>query len=156
MYFDYKINIYAIKLFAVLSIAYSCHHTHVMNTQPIHSGSEMLYQYKWNLAELNGEPVTTDNINNAHMLFYPGKVNSVSGSTGCNRLTGTIELSGVNKIKFSPLATTKMACPGQNESQLLMALAQVNKWSIINSQLLLNNGNILVAKLQGVAVGQPK
>jgi len=37
-----------------------------------------------------------------------------------------------------------------------MALALVNKWSIINSQLLLNNGNILVAKLQGVAVGQPK
>lgn len=142
--------------FALLVTIYSCHHTRPITAQPLYGGSETLYQYRWNLAELNGQPIATGNSDTAHLLFYPGQVNRVSGSTGCNRLTGTFELSGVNKIKFSPLATTRMACPGNTESQFLTALAQVNNWSIINNQLLLNNGRILVAKLQGVSANQPK
>lgn len=139
----------------LLNILYSCHHTHLVTTQPTYGGSEMLYQYKWDLTELNNQPVSPGS-DTAHLLFYPGQVNRVSGSAGCNRLNGTFELSGVNKIKFSPLATTRMACPGQDESQLLTAISQVNNWSIINNQLLLNNGKLLLAKLQGVSVGQPK
>ena len=64
------------------------------------------------------------NDNAAHLLFSPGQVNKVSGSTGCNRLNGNFDLTGVNFIKFSPLATTKMACTGNNnEAQFIEALA---------------------------------
>ncbi|MFE3293328.1 META domain-containing protein [Rhodococcus sp. NPDC059234] len=35
---------------------------------------------------------------------------TVSGSTGCNRFTGTAEVSG-DTVTFGPLATTRMACP---------------------------------------------
>ncbi len=34
----------------------------------------------------------------------------MSGSTGCNRLTGSYEQDG-NSLRFKQMATTKMACP---------------------------------------------
>jgi heat shock protein HslJ len=38
-----------------------------------------------------------------------GEDGSVSGSTGCNRMTGTAQVAG-DKVTFGPLATTRMAC----------------------------------------------
>ncbi|SEK21152.1 META domain-containing protein [Rhodococcus maanshanensis] len=38
-----------------------------------------------------------------------GDDGSVSGSTGCNRMTGTAQVAG-DKVTFGPLATTMMAC----------------------------------------------
>jgi len=125
-----------------------CHSTHPAIGVP--GGSEMLYRYQWNLTELQGQPVFQATGQTAYLLFSPGKVNSVSGNTGCNNLKGTFELTGVNFLKFSPLATTRIACPGNNkEVQFLEAIGQANNWSIINNQLLLNNGRILVAKFNG-------
>lgn len=136
-------------------MTYSCSQKRLATTPPHQGGSEMLYQYKWNFIELNSQPVSTGR-DTSYLLFYPGQINRVSGSTGCNRLTGTFELSDLDKLKFSPLITTRMACPGYDESTLLKALEQVNNWSIINNQLLLSNGRTLVAKLQGVPVTIPK
>jgi heat shock protein HslJ len=73
-------------------------------------GSQKLYAHRWTLTEVDGQPVTpagTDR--DAHLLFTT--LNRVTGSTGCNRLTGTYELLDGNKIRFSPLATTRMLCP---------------------------------------------
>jgi heat shock protein HslJ len=120
-------------------------------------GSEMLYKYKWYLTELQGQPFTfIGNDNYAHLLFTAGQPNRVSGSTGCNRLNGSYDLTGINFIKFSPLATTRMACPGNTEAQFTDALSQVNNWSIANEQLLLSNGKIVVAKLNGVSMETEK
>lgn len=128
-----------------------CHSTKPTTGTP--GGSEMLYRYQWNLEELNGQPVSKPT--KAHLLFSPGTVSSVAGNTGCNNLRGTVELTGVNFMKFSPLATTKMACPGDNiEAQFVEAMGQVNNWSIANDQLLLSNGKILIAKLRGVTASQ--
>lgn len=89
-------------------------------------------------------------------MFYPGQVSRVSGSTGCNRLNGTFELSDDHKIKFSPLATTKMAGTGNTETEFLTALSQVDNWSIVNNELLLNKGEKSVLKLRNVSADQPK
>ena len=114
-------------------------------------GSEILYKYQWDVIELEGQPVTISSGNQPNLLFSPGQVSRVSGNTGCNKLNGSFELTGVNFIKFSPLATTKMACKGDNvESKFLAAIEKVNNWSIINNELLLNNGKILMAKLKAV------
>ena len=140
------LSLFAATLFFMLN---SCH-----SSKPFSSGtaggSEMLYQYQWNLTELNGRPIAAfGNDNTAHLLFSSGLVNKVSGSTGCNRLNGSIDLTGVNFIKFSPLATTKMLCRGNNnESEFIEALSQANNWNIINNELLLNNGRIAVAKFR--------
>lgn len=142
--------------FLLLAIMFGCRHIRSATSPAEYGGSEMLYQYKWNLTELNGKPVPTGTTDTAQLLFYPGQVNRVSGSTGCNRLNGTFELSGVNKIKFSPLATTKMYCPGNTEAQFLTALAKTDNWSILNNELLLNSGKVLVAKLHSFSAGQSK
>ena len=141
--------------FALLSMTYSCSQKRLATTQYNYGGSEILYQYKWNFTELNSQPISTGR-DTAYLLFYPGQVNRVTGSTGCNRLTGTFELSGTNKMMFSQLVTTRMACSDYDELPVLTALKQVNNWSIINDQLLLSHGKILVAKLQGVPVAVPK
>ena len=114
-------------------------------------GSEMLYQNQWNLIELKGKPIISSSDETPHLLFSPGQVNKVSGSTGCNRLNGSFELTGVNLIKFSPLATTRMACPGMNnEAPLIKTLSEANNWSIIDDILMLNNGKELLAKFRQI------
>lgn len=143
----------SIAFLAILILIVSCH-----NTKPISGGttggSEMLFANQWNLAELNGTAVTTGK---AHLLFYPGQVSRISGNAGCNNLNGTFELTGVNFVKFSTLTTTRMACePGIRETEFTEALDKVNNWSIINNQLLLNNGRILLAKLNAVTVETSK
>lgn len=89
----------------------------------------------------------------AHLLFSPGQVNQVSGSTGCNRLTGTAILSAESTIRFSPMATTRMACMGANiETPFLAALGKVSDWRIAGKQLLLYAGDILLAKFNSETV----
>jgi heat shock protein HslJ len=113
-------------------------------------GSELLYANQWNLTELNSTPVTSGM---ARLLFFPGQVSRVSGNAGCNNLTGTFELTGVNFIHFSPLVTTRMGCiEATREQEFTEALGQVNNWSIVNNQLLLNNGKILLARLTAAPV----
>lgn len=147
------LSLFAATLFFMLN---SCHSSKPISG-PLAAGSEMLYQYKWYLSELQSQPFTfIKNNNYAYLLFTPGQQNRVTGSTGCNRLTGSYDLKGVNFMKFSPLATTKMACPGNTEAQFIEALGQVNNWSIANEQLLLSNGKIVVAKLNAVSMETDK
>lgn len=149
-------NFFLITSLAIIIVTVGCH-----TSQPISGGtsrgSEMLYKYKWYLSELQGRPFTfIGHDNYAHLLFSAGQPNKVTGSTGCNRLNGSFDLSGGNIIKFSPLATTKMACPGNTEATFIEALGQVNNWSISNEQLLLSNGKTVVAKLNGVSMETEK
>jgi len=127
-----------------------CHSTKPVSSSPS-VGSEALYQYQWDVIEIQGKKISIPSDNQPYLLFSPGQLNKVSGSTGCNKITGSFELTGVNFIKFSPLATTRMACIGENvESKFLEALGKVNNWSIINNQLLLSNGKILLVKLNAI------
>ena len=113
----------------------------------ITGGSEMLDQRQWELTELPGLSPLAVGPNKLFLSFKGGQVNNVSGFTGCNRLSGTFELTGASLIKFSPLASAKMACMGDNiETPFLQALDRVNNCSITDNQLLLNNGKKLVAK----------
>src|SRR5687767_1806169 len=112
-----------ISLFLVLLFSVSCDQSKQITTAS--NNSELLYQWQWNLVELMGNKVI---VTSAHpySVFTPGQVNSVAGTTGCNRLTGTFELPTPGEIKFSPLATTRMACAGTNvEPQFVEALQRV-------------------------------
>jgi heat shock protein HslJ len=108
-------------------------------------GSELLFASRWNLAELKGTAVKSGN---AHLLFYPGKLSTVSGNAGCNNLKGSFELREGGKIKFSPMATTRKAC-GENtrEAEFLEVLGNADGWMILNNQLLLKNGETILATL---------
>ena len=148
-----KITITTLALSIFILMA-GCH-----STKPViavaSGGSEMLFMNQWNLTELDGRSVVINAGTQAHLLFFPGQISRVSGSTGCNKLNGSFVLSAANTMTFSPLATTKMACVGDNvESKFLAVLGKVSNWSIINKQLLLKNGKVITAKLNAVTADQ--
>jgi heat shock protein HslJ len=76
----------------------------------------------WRLAQLGDEPVAPDG--GAQVQFERGS-GRVSGSGGCNRISGSYTRTGV-ALKISQMASTRMACPdparGANEAQFISAL----------------------------------
>jgi heat shock protein HslJ len=67
--------------------------------------------------------------------------NTVTGFTGCNRMTGPVTYSG-DRIKFGALATTKMACMDTNigrvEAGFLNALKAADRQKIVGDTLILS------------------
>ncbi|MPY67659.1 META domain-containing protein [Deinococcus sp. SDU3-2] len=80
--------------------------------------------------------------------------NRVSGSAGCNRLTGGVEVQG-SRITFGPLATTRMACaPAVNaqEAAFLRFLTQPGLRASVQVQTLTltaANGRTLIFRRAG-------
>jgi heat shock protein HslJ len=68
--------------------------------------------------------------------------NTVTGFTGCNRLTGPVTYSN-DRIKFGNLAVTRMACLDTNigrvEAGFLTALNAAERQNIIGDTLILSN-----------------
>ncbi|MFC7369673.1 MULTISPECIES: META domain-containing protein [Vreelandella] len=50
-------------------------------------------------------------------FFQIGSDGSVSGSDGCNRFTGSVNLGENQRIEFSQLASTRMACPNMEDAK---------------------------------------
>ncbi|MCV7364057.1 META domain-containing protein [Mycolicibacterium neworleansense] len=79
---------------------------------------------------------------------------AVSGSTGCNRITGHATVSGSPAvIEFGPLATTRMACPpevAEVEQAVLRVLQGTVQTAIDADELKLSgtDGNGLVLRAQ--------
>ncbi|MEZ0005953.1 heat shock protein HslJ [Flavobacterium sp. 28YEA47A] len=70
-------------------------------------------KYKWNLIQMNG---TMPPASSAYLIFQAdGK--RMSGSGGCNRIGGGFELTK-DKISFSKIVSTLMACPDENKNKL--------------------------------------
>lgn len=77
---------------------------------------------------------------------------SVSGTTGCNRMTGSAQVSDTT-VTFTPMATTRMACPEENmdiERQILAVLDGEVSYTVDADTLTLrkpdNTGLILTAQ----------
>lgn len=77
-------------------------------------------------------------------LQFDASNNKVSGSTGCNRLSGSFS-TGKESFSFgNNMITTKMACPGYEESSFMNALLKTNKYKIENGQLKFFHDSTLV------------
>ena len=75
---------------------------------PIGSAPLSLSSSDWYLVALGDQKVITASGGPAPMLKFTPPAN-VSGNTGCNHLAGTYSAGG-GQLRFSPLATTRMAC----------------------------------------------
>lgn len=83
---------------------------------------------KW-LAESIRRRGVIDNLQTVLDIAADGRV---SGSGGCNRISGKADISG-ERISFSPLASTRMACAPaimDQEAKFIGALNDVRKWRI--------------------------
>lgn len=77
-------------------------------------------------------------------LTFSDTTNAVSGTTGCNRLRTAYATKG-NKFSFDKnIITTRMACPGYDETAFLNALTKVNRYQLQSGQLQLLQDSLLV------------
>ncbi len=111
----------------------------------------------WKLVELNGKDISVnaESGNTEPFLSLNKGDNRVFGNTGCNNLMGSFKVASdygnEGKIKFSQMATTRMACRDVNyEKDFLKALESCDNYSILNDTLSLRKGRELNAKLIGV------
>ena len=107
---------------------------------------------EWRLADIGGQPAPAGADSTRHpgfTLIAEGR--KVQGSAGCNRMNGTYQLDG-QKLKFGPLATTRMACPDmQTETAFLKALQATTRYEISGSSLMLFGADTAVARLEAAA-----
>jgi heat shock protein HslJ len=90
----------------------------------------------WTLLEIDGKAIVPSGEATAPTLTFDGPESRVSGSTGCNRLTGNYK-SDEGMLHFTPLATTRMMCahPAVDEQAFLAALASVTRYQIADGKL---------------------
>lgn len=69
--------------------------------------------------------------------------NRLQGFSGCNLLMGSYELKAGNRIQFSKMASTMMACPHlADESTFLKVLEEVDNYTIKDGVLMLNKARM--------------
>ena len=68
-------------------------------------------------------------------LMFNTAEKKVSGTTGCNQLSGSYTVSASAFQFGTPMALTKMACPSYDETVFLNALTSINRFAINNDQL---------------------
>lgn len=94
----------------------------------------------WALESINGEPfVMDDQTRNYPVIEIYTQENRIHGNTGCNTINGTIKIDN-NKINFSKLMVTQMACPGDLEYRLLSAFEVIDNYKVENLRLYLYEG----------------
>jgi copper homeostasis protein (lipoprotein) len=107
-----------------------------LKRMPVIDPIYMLEGPVWKLKQLKNRTV----VSRAEITF---KDQRVSGSSGCNRMTGGYTHDGI-KLSFSPIAGTQMACPGPDmelESAFLKVLETIDSFRITGSTLqLLHEG----------------
>ncbi|NLX18932.1 MAG: META domain-containing protein [Desulfobulbus sp.] len=104
----------------------------------------------WKLVRLVGSPVTAVESQAEPELFFAPDALHVSGSGGCNRLSGDFELKG-EALRFGHLAMTMKACPEgmDQERSFVEILARVESHRIRGSHLdLLDKEGSVLARLE--------
>jgi heat shock protein HslJ len=103
-------------------------------TPPTAGGTRPLEQTYWRAIELAGKPTPTQDPNrDAHLRFDAGRL---SGWDGCNRITGTYQLTG-DRVTFGQMAATQMAClnPSGTEGPFRDALKSGSRFNITGDRL---------------------
>ncbi|HEX6464099.1 MAG TPA: META domain-containing protein [Vicinamibacterales bacterium] len=101
---------------------------------PTAGGQKPLEGTYWRATELGGKPAPPqDPTRETHLEFHAGRV---SGSDGCNLLTGSYHLNG-DRVTFSQMAGTQMACinPEGTEGPFRDALNRGSRMTVTGDRL---------------------
>jgi heat shock protein HslJ len=77
-------------------------------------------------------------------LEFNTSENKVTGTTGCNQLSGNYTTDGTIFQFGSNMVLTKMACPPYDETNFLNAMSSINRFIIRSDQLQLLQDSTLV------------
>jgi len=139
----------------ISSIILSCNLTKKSTNTEMSSAnpnSELIETY-WKLTELMGEPIvmTSDTKTEMRMILKK-EGNQVSGNGGCNSFRGSYTLLEGNRLSFSQLVSTKMACINmEKEGTFMEVLQKADNYSIQGKILSLNKSRMApLAKFEAV------
>ena len=103
----------------------------------------------WRLSELSGRSAIPTEVSRRPWLRFEPDSGRVSGSAGCNRVTGPFTTDR-GAIRFGLLAATTMACLDEaltrQEDDFLAMLSSVNRYDLEGDTLLLLRGEDVVAR----------
>lgn len=119
---------------------------------PARPSAASLQDTYWKLTILGDAPVTVaSRQTEPHIILHPA-TRRVTGSGGCNRLTGRYEAT-VDRVSFSQILITMMACPEgmETETAFRKALGRANRWKVTAQQLeLFDAAGIRLARFEAV------
>ena len=95
---------------------------------------ETVVEKYWKLIEINGNPVAIDkSMAREPFIILKNDDSRVNANGGCNMLMGTFEIGPMNRIKFSQMISTMMACPDMKiETELKTVLETVDNYTLSN------------------------
>jgi len=117
-----------------------------------HKPAKPLEKTEWKLIWLNGTKIDVAAPQQVPYFQLDPDSHRVSGSGGCNRMTGGYDLAG-DHLKFTQMAMTRMMClhGADTEASFAKALNGVTTWKIVGDKLLLMDANQhVLAKFSGV------
>lgn len=121
---------------------------------PQPTSSTALRDTYWKLVQLGETPIRTAEKQREPHLVFASAQPRVSGSGGCNRITGGYETDG-DQLRLRQMAGTMMACLEgmEHEQRFLKTLEQVRRYRITGQRLdvLDENGQVL-AQFEAVAL----
>ena len=92
-------------------------------TAPTSPGRPALLGTTWIAIEIDGQALDATNSQRQPTIVLSGDTSRVSGSTGCNRISGTFTQQG-NGLRFGMLAMTRVACvPDRSATENAFAAA---------------------------------
>ena len=112
-------------------------------TAPSPSGRAALLGTTWAAIEIDGRAVDASETQRRPNIVLSGANNRVSGSTGCNRVSGTFAQQGTG-LRFGMLAMTRVACvPDRSatENAFVAAMEATASQAIENDILELRDAN---------------
>jgi len=98
----------------------------------------------WKLVELNGQPISDaeDGKKELHLVLKSSD-STLSAFAGCNGVGGSYQLTSGNRLRFSNMISTLMACPElEAENAFKKALETVDNYAINGDELSLNKAKM--------------
>jgi len=93
-----------------------------------------IFDRKWSLVELNNTEVNSKK----PFILFDGDAKRIVGNGGCNRFSGAYKTLTADSISFGPIASTKMACPGNSrENEFYNLLDNTVSYSVKGDSLIL-------------------
>ena len=113
------------------------------------NGKFALAETRWKLVELNGKGVKTSN-GKDYYIELDSKSGKFSAYAGCNKISGMYVNKSTDKLMFSKMNATEMACKNKNlESEFMKGLANVDNYMLEGKNLHFHKGkNMAIAKFE--------
>ena len=128
---------------ALLLVLTGCNGTKRTATNAAKVDRNLVEKY-WKLIELYGNPVVYPvNFPKEAYIFFQIDGNRFYGDAGCNRILGSYQLTGGNRIILSPAASTMMMCIDMDvETKFLEVLKTADSYFVRNDTLTLNRARM--------------